>query len=273
MSAPEPAATWTADPAWHHNDQRGRRGASTRYRTMPTPEICALPLPPRAERNVLGLWALTNMPIDAAQVLDAWDYVQLAEMTWIKLRPCGTCCATGRVEVFSFGAARVLVPAVGPGVTSSCVRSCPDCADVLEQAFVGMGTTVRNVHEVVKICRPKRGQAPERLSRSIPSVFAAPMLVDIDGILDMRDKQGNLVRGLDAFVHSAKPERFYSEILPALYPPPYHETFSRRTRPGWTSSTSDQHDRLDEVARVMRDVWPARTREERLAAARRRAAR
>ena len=69
MTSPDPAATWTADPAWHHNDQRGRRGASTRYRTMPTPEICALDLPPRAERNVLGLWALTNMPIDAAQVL------------------------------------------------------------------------------------------------------------------------------------------------------------------------------------------------------------
>lgn len=270
MSAPEPAAVVSPDPAWHHNDQRGRRGASTRYRTMKTEEICAVELPPRAERNVLLMWALANMRPDAALVLDAWGYLQLAEIAWIKLRPCGTCCSTERVERFVFGGEAVLVPAVGPDVVPSCVRRCPDCRDVLEQAFVGMGTTVRNVHEVVIVARPKRGQAPERLSRSVPSVFAAPMLADIDGILGMTDEAGRLQRGLDAFVHSAKPDVFYSELVPALYPGPRVEMFSRRTRPGWTNATSDQPDKLDEVARIFRDVWPARTREERLTKARRR---
>ena len=69
---------------------------------------------------------------------------------------------------------------------------------------------------------------------------------------------------------SAKPDAFYS-ILERLYPGPRTEIFSRRSRPGWQVATSDQPDRLDEVARIMRDVWPLREREERLAAARRRA--
>jgi hypothetical protein len=69
-------------------------------------------------------------------------------------------------------------------------------------------------------------------------------------------------------VHSAKPDTFF-KIVEQLYPGPYLEGFSRRTRPGWRSVWSDQAGSLDEVARVFREDWPRRVREERLAKARR----
>jgi N6-adenosine-specific RNA methylase IME4 len=136
--------------------------------------------------------------------------------------------------------------------------------------MLGMGTTVRNVHESVLVCRPKDGRAPERVSKDVPSVFAAPMLADIDGILGMTTEAGELRRGMSAFVHSAKPDAFYTSIVPRLYPGPYVEMFSRRTRPGWTQAHSNEDRKLDECARIFREVWPRRTAEERLAAARRR---
>lgn len=72
---------------------------------------------------------------------------------------------------------------------------------------MGMGRTVRNVHETCLIFR--RG-SPERLCASVESSFDAPRLE-----------------------HSRKPDRFY-EIVDLLAPGPTVELFARRQWPGWT---------------------------------------
>lgn len=270
MSPHEPAAVLSADPAWEHDDALGRRGARAKYSTMSTKEICALPLPQLAERCALGLWKLANMAQDALDVATAWGFLPVAEVVWTKLRPCVTCCATGSVNVHVFGETRVLVPGAD--------RLCPTChghrgehfveSEIVLPTWMGLGTTVRNVHEIMLLCRPLRGRAPERLSAGVRSAFAAPMLADIDGVLGMTNEAGDILRGASALVHSAKPDEAY-QLLERLYPGPYVEMFGRRTRPGWRLEHSDQDDKLDEAVRIFRDVWPARTREERLAKARR----
>lgn len=280
----EPCAVLVADCPWAPRDELpGGRGASSKYQTLDVEELCALEvhLPPRAERHVLLFWRLASMVPEALRVLEAWGYVPSAELVWRKRRPCSTCCATGRVDVYRLHGALVIVPGRD--------RACPDCVDGGTDYF-GLGHYTRGEHEVAVIARPRRGSAPERLDRSVPSTFDAPLLVDVDGLLRVcrcghgeamhvggrcRGKKRRLPCGCTAFrlrrgllVHSAKPDEFYRRVE-RLYPGPRTEIFSRRARPGWQVATSDQPDRLDEVARVMRDVWPARTREERLGRARR----
>jgi N6-adenosine-specific RNA methylase IME4 len=123
---------------------------------------------------------------------------------------------------------------------------------------MGLGHYVRGAHEVAIIAHSRRNGAPDRVDKSVLSVFSAPMLVDVDGLVGERGR----------IVHSAKPDYFF-EIVERLYPGPRVELFSRRTRPGWRSEHSNEADKLDDVARIMREVWPLREREDRLAKARR----
>ena len=250
-----PAAVFCPDPPWQLNDHANPTGGASRlYETMTTADLCALELPPLAERHVVILWRLASMLPDALAVLDAWGYVAAAELVWHKLRPCRTCCATGRVDGWRFGEELLLVPGAD--------RPCPDCEGRGGTPHLGLGHYTRGAHEVAIIARPKRGRAPERTDLAVDSLFAAPMLLDVHGLVG---EPGRVV-------HSAKPDAFYERVM-RLYPGPYLEGFSRRTRPGWRAVWSDQDGQLDEVARVMRDVWPAEEREQRLAKARRRAAR
>lgn len=253
-----PAAVLCIDPPWAPRDtnDNGGRGASHKYAVMTTDEIAAMALPDRAEKHVLFLWRLASMQVDALRVLDAWGYTACAEVVWQKLRACQTCAATGRVEAWRFGEGLVLVPGAD--------RVCPDCNGLRGTPHLGLGHYTRAAHEVAIIARPKRGRAPERLDKAVGSTFSAPMLVDVDGVLPASEGR----RG--ALVHSAKPDAFF-ERVERLYPGPRVELFSRRRRPGWTQAVSDQDDALDEVARVMREEWPQRVREQRLAKARRRA--
>lgn len=293
LASSEPAAVLCVDPPWRAKDQLpGERGASHKYATMSTDEICALTLPARAERHVLFLWRLASMTPDAARVLDAWGYIACAELVWCKLRPCPVCCATGRVDAF-----RMSIAIVGQELlfVPGSDRRCPTCHGARGIPYMGLGHYTRGAHEVAIIARPKRGRAPERLDLGVSSVFSAPMLIDVDGLLatscacghekdEHADRGGCFARDAEdpplscrclgfgprrgSLVHSAKPDAFFA-IVERMYAGPRVELFSRRTRPGWTSTASDQDGRLDEVARVMRDVWPARERAARLARARR----
>lgn len=265
-----PAAVLVADPPWAPRDSLGERGAAANYETMSTDDLCTLELPPTAERHVLFLWKLASMPQDALNVCRAWCFEPVAEVVWRKLRPCQTCCATGRVDVHELHGVSVVVPGTD--------NRCPTCRGVggeelldedigaqVPSAF-GMGRTVRAAHETAIIARPVNGRAPERLNSDVRSTFAAPMLIDVDALLP--ESEGR--RG--ALVHSAKPDAFF-RLVERLYPGPHVELFSRRTRAGWRTAYSDQDGKMDRVAKIMRDVWPARTREERLAKARRKAER
>jgi N6-adenosine-specific RNA methylase IME4 len=259
--APLPAVVVSIDPAWQHDDPLGRRGAAASYGTMSTDELCAMPLPERAERNVLVVWTLENMTPDALRVVDAWGYVKLAAIVWKKLDPCRICCGVGRVIAhrLSGHADPVLVPA-GEVATAS-DRLCPHCLGEGGKLHLGMGTTTRGSFEAAWICRPKNGQAPERLDKGVSNHFAAPMLVDIDGELGMLDKSGRLRKGLKAFVHSHKPPQAFS-LLERLYAGPRAEVFGRQHRRGW-HVTGNEVGKLDGVVETFR-AWPARVRAERL---------
>lgn len=270
----EPAAVLSVDPPWEHDDELGRRGARAKYSTMSTDELCQMDLPPAAERHVLFLWRLANMPQDALNVCRAWMFEPLAELVWEKLRPCQVCAATGRVDAFRIGGDPAVMRDGEAVLVPGSDNRCPACRGKRGEEFtddelgsfpawMGMGTTVRNAHETCIIARPVDGRAPERLNLDVRSYFAAPMLVDIDGELP----ESNGRKG--ALVHSAKPDEYFA-IVERLYPGPYVELFGRRSRPGWRV-VGDQDDKLDRVAHKFRVVWPQRVREERLEAARRRA--
>lgn len=266
-----PAAVLVVDPPWRHADQLpGERGAAHQYETMTTDDICTLDLPPLADRSVLFLWRVASMVRDALAVIDAWGFVDVAEVVWRKLRPCQTCAATGRVDAFDIHGASVLVPGTD--------NRCPVCRGVGGEELVdddiaalvpssfGMGRTVRNCHEACIIARPAKGRAPERIDAGVRSEFAAPMLIDVDALLpESNGRRGSLV-------HSAKPDAFF-KLVERLYPGPRVEMFSRRTRDGWRTAHSNQDGKMDQVAAIMREEWPRRIREERLAATRRRAER
>lgn len=266
-----PAAVLVVDPPWHHEDQLpGERGAAHQYETMSTDDICTLELPPLAKRSVLFLWRVASMQQDALNVCRAWCFEPVAEVVWQKLRPCQTCCATGRVDAFNIHGEQVIVPGTD--------NRCPTCRSVggeqlhdeelgaLVPSAFGMGRTVRNCHETCIIARPVKGRAPERINADVRSYFAAPMLIDVDALLpESNGRRGQLV-------HSAKPDAFF-KLVERMYPGPRVEMFSRRTRDEWRAAHSNQDGKMDRVAKIMRDVWPAREREERLAKARRRVAR
>jgi len=259
-----PARVLVADPPWKHRDKLGKRGAAANYQTMSTEEICQLDLPPLAREHVLLLWRLGNMQQDALNVCRAWQFQDVAEVIWEKLRPCQTCAATGRVDVVRIDE---LPEVIVPGSDNRCpacrgargVRIVDDELGELP-AHIGMGTTVRNVHEVAIIARPIGGRAPERLHADVRSSFAAPMLIDIDG--DLPESGGR--KG--ALVHSAKPSEFYA-LVERLYPGPYVEMFGRRSRENW-QVLGDQDSKLDLVVEKFAVTWPRRVREERLAALR-----
>lgn len=80
--------------------------------------------------------------------------------------------------------------------------------------FFGMGRITRGSHETCLVAT--RGR-PVIRCKSIRSTF--PEVVP-------RDARGK-------YIHSAKPETFYTEVVQRLAGGPYVEIFSRRTRPGW----------------------------------------
>lgn len=82
-------------------------------------------------------------------------------------------------------------------------------------AWFGMGRTLRGSHEAGLVA--KRGN-PKPLVKNIRSSFAAPVPRDLVG----------------KYIHSAKPEEFYTQVVEKLAAGPYCELFGRRHRPGWT---------------------------------------
>lgn len=82
--------------------------------------------------------------------------------------------------------------------------------------WFGMGRTLRSSHEAGLVA--KRGK-PQPLAKNVRSSFTAPV---------PRDEEGK-------YVHSGKPEYFYTDVIEKLSAGPYVELFARRQRPGWTT--------------------------------------
>lgn len=170
-------ATIVADPPWPFRDHLpGKaRGASKHYTTMTLREIKDyLAWPGRAGR-------VEMIEIAADARLFLWRVAAMQEE------------ALAVVRAWRFT----------PKAEMIWIKTRAD----LVSLHIGMGRTVRNTHEAVLI--GQRGH-PERLNKSIPSVFRAPYTA-----------------------HSAKPDHFFT-LVEALSPGPYLELFARRQRPGWT---------------------------------------
>ena len=73
-----------ADPAWQYSDKRtgagknnpnGAGGAEKHYNTMPTNEICSLPIKNiSADNCMLFMWATSPLLPDAFKVMEAWGF-------------------------------------------------------------------------------------------------------------------------------------------------------------------------------------------------------
>jgi N6-adenosine-specific RNA methylase IME4 len=78
-----------ADPAWQYGWAHGNGAAEHHYPTMPTPDICALPVADlAAPDSLLFLWATWPLLPDALQVMAAWGWAyKTLGFIWIKRNP------------------------------------------------------------------------------------------------------------------------------------------------------------------------------------------
>jgi len=86
-----PYRTIIADPPWRYHNAGGNGAAANHYPTMSVSDICALPVGNIAATGaVLYLWATWPMLKEAMQVIDAWGFVQLTGLPWIKTQGAPT---------------------------------------------------------------------------------------------------------------------------------------------------------------------------------------
>lgn len=94
-AAPLPAGKYRviyADPPWlysreQHSTEEQQTVLATHYPSMPTEEICQLPISDMAiDDAVLFLWATAPLIRDALAVIDAWDFDYKAQFVWDKVR-------------------------------------------------------------------------------------------------------------------------------------------------------------------------------------------
>jgi len=89
-----------ADPPWDFRVRSSKgtgRSASNHYSTMPTKDICALPVADMADKDcALFLWATGAMLPDAFEVMKAWGFTYKSmAFTWIKVNRDGETPFTG----------------------------------------------------------------------------------------------------------------------------------------------------------------------------------
>lgn len=242
----------SADPAWQPKDKLpGKsRGATKNYKTMKTAAIgdlaktfvrwigdesidqlylqmsgrsCAI-----ADDAILFLWRLSSMQTDALEVTHRWGFTHKSELVWAKYWPCKDCRGVGSgAQLY-----RVL------GIWECATCKATGCGT----PWFGMGRYVRNAHETCLIAT--RGAMTTRiLTKNIRSVLHAPVPCTWTPSKAKNAKPGQMVADP---IHSAKPERFYTQIVERLVDGPYLELFGRRRRRGWTVLGNQ----VDKFARV-----------------------
>lgn len=74
-----------ADPPWQYSNTGFEQGAERYYPTMPTEDICNLPIQGLVtERSVLFLWATNAFLKEGIQVCEAWGFNYKTNFVWIK---------------------------------------------------------------------------------------------------------------------------------------------------------------------------------------------
>lgn len=86
--------TILADPPWRFTNRTGKMAPEhkrlTRYRTMTTEEICALPVAAiAAEPAHLYLWVPNAMLVEGLRVMESWGFDYKSNIVWHKVRKDG----------------------------------------------------------------------------------------------------------------------------------------------------------------------------------------
>lgn len=86
-----PYSTIVADPPWQMGPRTGASKAAPQrghYSTMPTDDICALPVGGLATADAhLWVWGVNAMMEDAYRVVRAWGFMPVTLLTWCKPGP------------------------------------------------------------------------------------------------------------------------------------------------------------------------------------------
>lgn len=208
--AMKPAHVLCADPAWLFDDKLpgGTRGAGSQYREQHVDNIVGrkhfeFEWPSLADDCVLFLWRVGSQQQEALDVVGGWEFDVKGEIVWNKLTKKGL-------------------------------------------PWFGMGRIQRQAHETCLVATRGRS-ANVVINRGIRSTFEAKVptyekghpkigqpIVDKHGVPKLHKTSGKpLLVKVGDYVHSAKPEEFYTQIVEKMCRGPYVELFGRRTRPGW----------------------------------------
>jgi len=89
-----PFSTILADPPWRFQNRTGKVAPEhrrlSRYDTMTTAEVCALPIAETAAENAhLYLWVPNALIADGLRVMEAWGFAYKSNIVWAKRRKDG----------------------------------------------------------------------------------------------------------------------------------------------------------------------------------------
>lgn len=136
-----------ADPPWQYSNTGLTGSAEEQYPTMPTPEICALPIGAHATENaVLFLWVTNPMQCDGVEVAHAWGFEPKTKFVWVKNRaaPAGFYCRSRTEDLW--------VCTRGEGMTVA-PENLPD--NVIEAAVRKHSEKPDRAYEVIEDLYPK----------------------------------------------------------------------------------------------------------------------
>lgn len=94
LAKPHPFGTVLADPPWRFQNRTGKMAPEhrrlSRYATLTTDEICAMPVSKvAAERSHLYLWVPNALLLDGLRVMEAWGFTYKTNLVWLKTRKDG----------------------------------------------------------------------------------------------------------------------------------------------------------------------------------------
>jgi len=112
-----------ADPPWEYKNSGFTTSAENHYKTMPTDEICNLPIKDLADENaVLFLWATNPLLEDALRVCKAWGFTYKTNFVWIKNQHTGGFYNYGQHELLFVATKGSMLPKLG-SLHSSVINS------------------------------------------------------------------------------------------------------------------------------------------------------
>ena len=83
-----PYSTIVADPPWRFGSAATKADARKHYSTMPTEDVCAMPVSSLASADAhLWLWGVNGMMEEAFAVVRAWGFRPITMVTWCKPGP------------------------------------------------------------------------------------------------------------------------------------------------------------------------------------------